>query len=839
MIEGIAVLHEGDGDGSTGRSGSALFDMYARALATEGDGIPRLDQASNPYLEWPRGSLAYLLGGKFMAFLERRYGRGALAAYFADQGSQVWPYAPSWVGQRWFQGKTFPELWDEFRAELTQRSAAQLAAVRARPVTRATPLTRTGARVENPRWSPDGRFVAFWNRSLDERPGLRRVGVDGKDLGRSTTVDQNGTFALRSAREAVAAIGQVWHEFRVYDDLWLVDLETGRRRRLTDGERATDPDLTPDGRSIVYVARAGGGQLALRRRPLGGGPPETLFARPGAQPFLPRVSPGGRGIAFELHESGRRDIAVLEDGVLTKVTDDDAIDLSPAWTPDGRFLLFASDRGGVYNLYAWDSNPPAAEPEPEPGPAPATEPNSPPAPIVPPPSRIRQVTNVETGAFQPAVSPDGKTIAFVTYSRRGFDLATIPFDPSAWLEPIPPPAPLPALPLAAADPLPSHPYRPLDTLGPTFWFPFLAADAAGTTFGAITAGEDVLGRHAYALEVWRSVKTRTFGYSAAYQGGWSWPALDLFSSRFVDDSPGVPDRLEAVWTLGGAGLTFTFTRLERVLALRLGWSGTRYDTLGATPPPAPPGTPGAFEDGFLSSVSLGATYTDARRFAHSISPEEGRTASIVLRLASPEIGSDFSLARARASLAQYIRIPGTRHAVAALRLSGGASHGTLGGRAPFELGGLTQADLLGLLLPEGAPSDQLRGYPSGLLAGDGLLLANLELRFPLFAPERGYSTWPLFLRRVHAALFADAGDAFALGGETLPFYAHRFEWQRLRFGAGGELRLEVALGYNILTDVRIGVAQGLGKLLAPWSGGRPQEDPFAETVVYVLLGESF
>ena len=817
MIEGLAVLHEGDGDGSTGRSGSALFDMYVRALSVEGDGLPGLAQASNPYLHWPRGSTPYALGGMFMAFLRQRYGAEALARYAADQGAQIWPYAPSWVGERYFGGRSFSQLWDDFRAELRARYDAQLAQVRTRPVTRFAWLTRRGADVENPRWSPDGSFVAYFGRSLDDRPGLFRVGTDGRDLGRTTDVYQNGTLALRSPREAIAAIGDVWHEFRVYDDLYAVELDGGGRRRLTDGERATDPDVTPDGGAVVYVARSGAGELELRRRPLGGGPAETIFARRGAQIFLPRVSPDGRRIAFELHEGERRDIAVLEGGELRRVTDDDAQDLAPSWTPDGRWLLFSSDRGGIYNLYAWDSQAAGQ------------------------PGAIRQVTNVESGAFEPAVSPDGATIAFVAYSRSGYDLATIPFDPSAWLDPAPPPAPLPPLayqPVAA--PLPTRPYRAVETLGPTYWFPLLGADAAGTTFGAFTSGGDVIGHHAWAAEAWWSPKASTAGYSATYVGGWSWPSLDLGSNRFIDSSPGLPDRLESVWTLGAAGVTFTFTRLDRTLALRLGWSATRFDTLGAAPPPVPPGTPGEFRDGLLSGPALGVSYSDAQRFANSVSPEEGRNVSLRLSFASPETGSDYALARARASLAQYLRVPGTRHAVLALRLSGGLARGTLGGREPFSLGGTAQVDPLSLLLlSDVAPADQLRGYPSGLLAGNGMLLGNLEVRFPLFAPEWGHTTWPLFLRRVHGAVFLDVGDAFAIGSETLPFYAHDFEWQRLRFGAGAELRLEVALGYNIVTDVRIGLAQGLGQLLKPWSDGRPQHDPYAETVWYVLLGQSF
>jgi hypothetical protein len=811
FIEGLAVVNESEGDPAAGRNGSALFDMYARTLALDGP-FPRLDEASNPYLEWPVGNVPYLLGGRFMGYLQARYGAPAVAGWIADQGDYVWPYAPSWAGERWFGGQDFPALWDEYAAAERAYAEGRRARVRERPVTRPVPITRRGGFVENPRFSPDGSFLVYFNRSLDEAPGLFRVAPDGRDLGRVTVVDANGTLALRSPREALVAVGEVWNEYRIYDDLWLVDLETGRRRRVTRGERATDPDVSADGRTAVYVRRTGGGGMALVRRALSGGAPEVLFAHGGAQVFLPRVSRDG-AVAFELHEGGRRDVAVWRDGRVERVTDDDALDTGPAWTPDGRFLLFASDRGGVYNLYAWEA---------------AT-------------GRLRQVTNVETGALQPDVSPDGKTIAFVSYGREGYALATIPFDEATWLEPLaapaapPPPAPAEGL----ETPLASRPYAAWRTLQPTLWLPFVAANQDGTEFGAFTGGADVLLRHVWLAQAWWDTRGPEPGYSFAYQGGWSWPRLDLASSVALADSPGPPDRLQRVWTYADAGLTFTWTRLARALAVRVGWSGTRYDSVEPLPPDPPPPESIRFEDGFLSDLSLTAAYSDARRFVHSISPEEGRVVTLRLRLAAPELGSDFSLARARASVVQYARIPFTRHAVFALGLSGGVADGTVGGNAPFELGGVGSFDLMSLV-PGSFPasSSQLRGYPSGALAGTGIVLANAELRFPLFAPGRGRSTWPVFLSRVHGAAFLDVGDAFDLPGE-LPFAGHPIDAEQLRFGAGAELRTEIVLGYHFRTDLRIGIATPLGALLGTGRQADRDAGIDAATQVYVTLGPSF
>jgi hypothetical protein len=373
--------------------------------------------------------------------------------------------------------------------------------------------------------------------------------------------------------------------------------------------------------------------------------------------------------------------------------------------------------------------------------------------------------------------------------------------------------------------------------------PFVGTDDAGWTFGALTAGTDVVGLHAWALQGWWSAGSGEPGYAASYLGGWSWPRLDLSSSRFIQTSVGPPFRLQSVWTPLDAGLDFTFTQVERSVVLRLGWSGTLYRSLGPPPPPGlfPPDV--EFQDGLLSQGALSAVYSDARRFPYSISAEEGRTLGASLRVADPAIGSDYSLVRLSGSWNEYLRVPFTRHAVLAARLSGGVARGTIGGQAPYSVGGVGQPNVIALaesLLLGGAPTtgaDQLRGYVTDAALGNAFALTTLELRFPLLAPELGWSTLPAFLRRIHAAVFLDAGDAFARS--PVPFPSQPFQWDRVKFGAGAELRFELFAAYYIPLELRLGFARGLGTLLGYFTGG-PVADPTAlRYSVYVGLGPTF
>jgi hypothetical protein len=817
MIEGLAVLHEADGQsgGPAGRNGSALHAMYARALATEAPGFPSLPQVSNPFLDWPVGDVPYLVGGRFMAFVQRRSGDPAIARFAAEQGSRLWPYAPSGAGKQAL-GADFSTLWAAYADAERATAAETLARVRARPVTRPRRITFEGGQVRWPRWTPDGAAIAYLRVTLDDVPGLHRVAPDGRPLGRVLTVDAPGGLSIGPSGEAVLSMGAVWRQFRVYDDLWSVSLSERTRTRLTDGARASEPALTPDGGAVVYVRRTGPGQMGLFRRTLPGGPEERLFEEEGAQVYAPAVSPDGRAVAFELHQGGRRDVVLLEDGRLQRVTDDSALDMSPSFTPDGEWLLFSSDRSGVYDLYAWPARCRGAARDAARGGACA----------------LRQVTNVETGAFQPAVSPDGRTIAFVTYSRDGYDLATLPFDPASWLDPEPAAeaAPLPA---RAAAAIPPAPYRPTATLAPTYWLPFFGSDAAGSVLGAFTAGGDVVGLHRYAAQAWWSLSGHDVGYSAAYVGGWSFPQLDLSSTRYLA-SAHAGSGLETVWTPVEAGLDFPFPGLAASLALRLGWSGTIYDVLGVSGKAASPEQLQR-ADGFLSQLSLAAAYTDARRPVHAISPEEGRTVGLIAAAGAPAIGSDFAVASVSGSWAQYQRIPFTRHTVAAFRVAGGVADHSIGTSAPFTLGGIPRPDVLALILTPGLRAgDELRGYPSGWFEGTGYALANLELRLPIASPELGRTTWPVFLRRIHGAAFADLGETFDVPG-TLPLAGHPFRADELRLGVGAEARFEVALGYYILTDVRLGVAGALGRVFQ----GESREPGVDPVTVYLTIGQGF
>jgi dipeptidyl aminopeptidase/acylaminoacyl peptidase len=116
------------------------------------------------------------------------------------------------------------------------------------------------------------------------------------------------------------------------------------------------------GGTLLYQSASLGGNLPVlvnrrgERRALSGLPERQSYG-------FPAVSPDGRKIAFRMNPAGGSDAQMdvwvyeLPDGPLTRLTfegrDDD-----PSWTPDGKRILFDSDREGGNALWAvpWDGS---------------------------------------------------------------------------------------------------------------------------------------------------------------------------------------------------------------------------------------------------------------------------------------------------------------------------------------------------------------------------------------------------------------------------------------------------------------------------------------------------
>ena len=67
----------------------------------------------------------------------------------------------------------------------------------------------------------------------------------------------------------------------------------------------------------------------------------------------PKISPDGKRVAFDSRPEGQPEIFVVNvDGSgLTRITNDPAEDVVPAWSADGRWIYFGSNRGGNWQVW--------------------------------------------------------------------------------------------------------------------------------------------------------------------------------------------------------------------------------------------------------------------------------------------------------------------------------------------------------------------------------------------------------------------------------------------------------------------------------------------------------
>src|SRR5262249_51526103 len=144
-----------------------------------------------------------------------------------------------------------------------------------------------------------------------------------------------------------------------YSDLYAAPRTGGRARRLTSEDRLIDPDLSPDGTTLVCVQDKPGQRNLVLAGPLDAPAPlkiPTLVAEDESQFNTPRWSPDGRRIAVERHRKGRLSEIALVDVESRQVTvvasEEGTRFVTPAWRPDGRALVVAAAPQDLpFNLY--------------------------------------------------------------------------------------------------------------------------------------------------------------------------------------------------------------------------------------------------------------------------------------------------------------------------------------------------------------------------------------------------------------------------------------------------------------------------------------------------------
>jgi hypothetical protein len=552
---------------------------------------------------------------------------------------------------------------------------------------------------------------------------------------------------------------EIFRLFSAFSDLRRVDVATGRVSALTRGLRAREPDVGPDGR-IVFVRETSEGSEIAVVGPDGSDLRTLVEPTPGYGWSGPRWRPDGGAIAASrLAPGGWLDLVLIDpaSGTVEDLTHDRAKDVDAAWTRDGRFLLFRSDRDGVSNVYALRLQDRA----------------------------ILRVTNVLGGAFAPEPSPGGDRLLFAAYGDAGFDLEAMPLhlESAAAAGPFVDPYPA-SLPDPAPDTAQSGAYKPLRWLAPRFWTPYVAGLFSGETqLGVATGSVDPLFRHAYGLEVHRGSETGRLGFRGYYQYDRFRPTLSLSLQDLTDPKPD-DEQLRTRTATVTASLPLTRS-IRATQALSVAWRRERQTLDG-------PPERGTLD---LGAAEVAWSYATARGYPYTVAPVEGWQARVAFLKEAPALGSDVSLWKATADLRAYLRVSDA--GTLALRAGGGTTVGEDSFQSSFAVGGFPEGSLFDLV---GTNVAVLRGFPDGAFQGRNVGYANAEVRMPLLESQHGYQSLPVFLRKLEATISADAAQAW-----TGPFQL-RNTHTSLGLGVGADL----FLGHQLSVTWVVGFAQGLG-----------------------------
>jgi Tol biopolymer transport system component/DNA-binding winged helix-turn-helix (wHTH) protein len=253
--------------------------------------------------------------------------------------------------------------------------------------------------------SPDGRYVAFvWMGPENESLQIYVKQTDaGEPLKLSTnaTIDRDGAPAWSPDGRFIAFTRLTTDHVR--GGIYMVPSFGGPERRLLKAEPlGAGLDWSPDGKTIVFSSKESPDDpFALYLLDL-----ETLETRRLTSPPVqsegdgrPDFSPSGETISFnrQLQESGDLYLTDLS-GSTRRLTSDNRAVIGAAWAPDGKSIIYSSNRGGSFALWRLTMVD-GVEPEPLP-------------------------INADR-AFDPSISRTGNRLTF-TYIQRDTNIWRIP-----------------------------------------------------------------------------------------------------------------------------------------------------------------------------------------------------------------------------------------------------------------------------------------------------------------------------------------------------------------------------------------------------------------------------
>ena len=195
-----------------------------------------------------------------------------------------------------------------------------------------------------PQWSYDGRSVIF-SSNRTGHPSLFRVSLEAPDSAVAVTQAASPAWDPAISRRGYRL---AYERLLRSLSIWQLDLSGPIEKRphlvvssTSDTDQGPGPQFSPDGKRLAYMSdRNGTMEIWIANRD--GGNPFQLTAVGGAG--TPRWSPDSQAVVFDVATTTGEKIVIMNlHGGAPQVL---AEGVCPSWSRDGRWVYFASDRGG-------------------------------------------------------------------------------------------------------------------------------------------------------------------------------------------------------------------------------------------------------------------------------------------------------------------------------------------------------------------------------------------------------------------------------------------------------------------------------------------------------------
>jgi len=208
-----------------------------------------------------------------------------------------------------------------------------------------------------PTYTRDGQYLLFSSNRSGNGQSLWRIRSDGAGGITRITSGTSMDLAPSMAGDDETVVFQSHSALRPGSFVWSVSLNGGLLTELSEGE---SPSVSPDGRQILFVKTSPEGYKQIWSMRIDGSSP-TQVSSGNYNDITPAWHPSGRFVIFATDEGtgatkeSKRNYNIWlmrADGTdRRQITSNQSFDDSPVFLKDGRTMVFRSNRGGFWNLY--------------------------------------------------------------------------------------------------------------------------------------------------------------------------------------------------------------------------------------------------------------------------------------------------------------------------------------------------------------------------------------------------------------------------------------------------------------------------------------------------------